>query len=238
MISQAAVFEAVRQKRPLGNQEPITSEDLWARVAEDMSDQPWKSLAIDLLDALRRDHEYAVEIFIRSDQRIQIQQLEGRYHAREIHARQKSEAARRPLSGQIVASTTPSWRTPRRWASCRRTRRSIWRALGAGLLAAHGSRSVRRPGPLAAEGGLSALAPAGKRGVGRQSQAFDPAEPRAPTSHVAARITSGAASGNATTMAATTTPTKTSPMLGPSLNRLSASSASARSAAARRAISS
>ena len=29
MISEAAVFEAVRQRRPLGDQEPITSQDLW-----------------------------------------------------------------------------------------------------------------------------------------------------------------------------------------------------------------
>ena len=103
MISEAAVFEAVRQRRPLGDQEPITSEDLWNRVAEDMSDQPWKSLAIDLLDALQRDHDHAVEGFIRSDQRIQMQQMQGRDHAREVHARQKSEAARRHLSGHIVA---------------------------------------------------------------------------------------------------------------------------------------
>jgi hypothetical protein len=49
-----------------------------------MSGKPYKSLAVDLLDLLRRDHEKAVDIFTRIDHRIHSQQLQGRDDQREI----------------------------------------------------------------------------------------------------------------------------------------------------------
>jgi hypothetical protein len=45
LISEAAVYEAERYRRALGDITPITQTDLWARVAEDMSQKPYKTLA-------------------------------------------------------------------------------------------------------------------------------------------------------------------------------------------------
>ena len=55
MISEAAVFEAVKTGRPLGDQEQITADQLWDRVAADMSEKPYKAIGVDLLTMLRRD---------------------------------------------------------------------------------------------------------------------------------------------------------------------------------------
>jgi hypothetical protein len=103
MISEAAVHEAVKTSRPLGDATPITETDLWARIATDMSHKPYKSLGIDLLRLLRRDHEKTVDLFTRIDHRVQTQQLQGRDLRREIHDRLRAEAVRRALSGQIDA---------------------------------------------------------------------------------------------------------------------------------------
>ena len=40
MISEAAVFEAVKTGRPLGDHERITADQLWDKVAADMSEKP------------------------------------------------------------------------------------------------------------------------------------------------------------------------------------------------------
>jgi AAA domain len=103
MISEAAVHEAVKVSRALGDATPITETDLWDRIATDMSEKPYKSLAIDLLGLLRRDLERTVDLFTRIDHRIQTQQIQGRDHRREIHHRLRAEAARRALSNQITA---------------------------------------------------------------------------------------------------------------------------------------
>ena len=106
MISEAATLEAVKTARPLGDQEPITLQHLWDNVAADMSEKPYKALAVDLLAMLRRDHEKAVDGFIRADLRLQTQRAAGRQHGREIHARLRTDAVRRALVGQINALTS------------------------------------------------------------------------------------------------------------------------------------
>jgi energy-coupling factor transporter ATP-binding protein EcfA2 len=103
MISEAAVHEAVKTARPLGDQAPITAKNLWDKVAADMSEKPYKALAMDLLNALRRDHEKAVDGFIRADHRLQTQMGAGRQHGREIRARLRTDIVRRTLAGQIEA---------------------------------------------------------------------------------------------------------------------------------------
>jgi TrwC relaxase/AAA domain len=103
MVSEAAVHEAVRTARPLGDDTPVTAEDLWERVAADMSEKPYKPLAVDLLGLLRRDHEKTVDLFTRIDHRIQSQQLQGRGHCREVRDRLRAEVIRRGLSDQIDA---------------------------------------------------------------------------------------------------------------------------------------
>jgi hypothetical protein len=103
MVSEAAVHEAVKTSRPLGDDKPVTIDDLWGQVAEDMSQKPYKSLGVDLLSQIRRDHEKAVDLFTRIDHRIQSQALQGRDHRREIRDRLRAEAIRRALAGQIDA---------------------------------------------------------------------------------------------------------------------------------------
>jgi hypothetical protein len=53
MISEAAVFEAVKTGRPLGYQEPITSDQLWDRVAADMSEKSRRGSADDVAEGPR-----------------------------------------------------------------------------------------------------------------------------------------------------------------------------------------
>jgi hypothetical protein len=103
MIAEAAVHEAVKTGRALGDANPVTAEDLWDRVAADMSEKPYKGLGVDLLTQIRWNHERAVDGFIRADLRLTNQRAEGREHAREIQARFRTEAVKRGLAGQIDA---------------------------------------------------------------------------------------------------------------------------------------
>ena len=64
VISEAAVYEAERRRQALGDITPITKQHLWTRATEDMSQKPYKSLGIDLLNAARSDREKAVDAFI------------------------------------------------------------------------------------------------------------------------------------------------------------------------------
>src|ERR1700740_3670757 len=64
IISEAAVYETERYRQALGDITPITPDDLWASVAEDMSRKPYKALGIALLAAAQRDREQAVDTFI------------------------------------------------------------------------------------------------------------------------------------------------------------------------------
>ena len=103
VIAEAAVFEAVKHSRALGDASPVTSEDLWDRVAEDMSRKPYKALGMDLVDGMRRQHEQVVEGFMQFEHRLQSQRAEGRRHGAEIRARLREEGARTALQKQIGA---------------------------------------------------------------------------------------------------------------------------------------
>ncbi|OJW19288.1 MAG: hypothetical protein BGO51_18075 [Rhodospirillales bacterium 69-11] len=70
-----------------------------------MSEKPYKSLATDLLGKIRRDHDAAADLLIRADIRLDAQRVAGRDHAREVHVRLRSDAARRGVAGQIAALT-------------------------------------------------------------------------------------------------------------------------------------
>ena len=63
MISEGALFEAERRRQALGDNTPITKENLWMRAAEDLSFKPYKALGIDLLAASQRDRERARDTF-------------------------------------------------------------------------------------------------------------------------------------------------------------------------------
>ena len=103
MISEAAVHEAEKRSRALGDATPITPEDLWKRIATDMSAKPYKALATDLTRAARRDRERAIDAFIRQGQLFQTWALAGRDVGREIRERLRAEAVRKVLARQVVA---------------------------------------------------------------------------------------------------------------------------------------
>ncbi len=102
IISEAATFEAVKRERALGDQEPITTGHLWERVAKDMSDKPYKSLAIDLIEAIKRGQAEEVDRFIRTEHRVFAQRAAGRDHADELRRRQRNAEVRAVLAKHIV----------------------------------------------------------------------------------------------------------------------------------------
>ena len=103
VISEAAVFEAVKHRRALGDISPVTTEDLWGRVAEDMSRKDYKPLGMDLATAARRSHEKVVDEFHRFEHHAQVLKDLGRHPGAEVRARTRETAVARTLATQIVA---------------------------------------------------------------------------------------------------------------------------------------
>jgi len=101
VISEAAAFEAVKRSRAVGDKEPITTGHLWEQVAKDMSDKPYKSLALDLVEAIERSQE-EVDRFIRTEHRVFAQRAAGRDHAGELRKRQRDAEVRAVLAKHIV----------------------------------------------------------------------------------------------------------------------------------------
>ncbi len=103
VISEAAVYEAERHRQALGDITPITKEDLWTRVAEDMSRKPYKSLGTDLLAAARRDRAWAVDTFIACNHALETAALDNPDFAREAAKRFRAQAINESLSRHLVA---------------------------------------------------------------------------------------------------------------------------------------
>ena len=103
MIAEAAVFEAVKYRRALGDLTPVTTDDLWARVAEDMSDKRYKALGMDLANGTRRSHEATIEAFMATDYRLDSMKAAGRKPGVEARTRIRAEADRKAVRKQIVA---------------------------------------------------------------------------------------------------------------------------------------
>lgn len=103
MISEAATFEAIKRGMALGDTTPIASEDLWARVALDLSQKPYKPLGSDLLAHVQQDREKAVDTFIRFEQTRQMAELQGRDPGRELRLRRQADAIRDSLPLHIAA---------------------------------------------------------------------------------------------------------------------------------------
>jgi hypothetical protein len=94
MISEAAVFDAEKRSRALGDAKPIESKDLWKRVAADMASKPYKSLALDLVEACRRTREQSIDSFIE----------QGRtFHRRPDDAKDPGRKARERMRSKIAA---------------------------------------------------------------------------------------------------------------------------------------
>ena len=78
VVSEAAVHEAEKRSRALGDAAPVTTDDLWARIGRDMSTKPYKALAIDLAKAARHDRDAAISGFIERSHRMEMVEKEGR----------------------------------------------------------------------------------------------------------------------------------------------------------------
>lgn len=103
MISEAATFEAIKRGMALGDNTPITSQDLWDKVAEDLSQKPYKALGSDLLAHMRQDRQKAIDTFIRFEQRVQLLEAQGRDPGRELRLQRQAEVTRDTLPLHIAA---------------------------------------------------------------------------------------------------------------------------------------
>ena len=103
MIAEGAVYESERRRQALGDITPITKDDLWARVAEDMAHKPYKALGIDLLNAGRWDREQAVDAFIDCHHTMEAAQMRhpeaGRDAVKRFRALAVNESLGRHLTG-------------------------------------------------------------------------------------------------------------------------------------------
>ncbi len=103
VVSEGAVYEAERHRQALGDITPITSEDLWARIAEDMARKPYKSLGSDLMTAARRDREVAIDTFIACHHAMETAQLDDPDVGRKIVQRVRAQAVNDSLGRHLVA---------------------------------------------------------------------------------------------------------------------------------------
>ena len=103
IISEAAVYETERYRQALGDITPITPDDLWARVAEDMSRKPYKALGIDLLAAARCDREQAIDTFIACRHALETAQLDNPHFGPEALKRLRALAINKTLSRHVAA---------------------------------------------------------------------------------------------------------------------------------------
>ena len=78
VVSEAAVHEAEKRSRALGDATPVTIEDIWKRIGRDMSTKPYKALAMDLARAARHDRDAAISGFIERSHRMEMIEKEGR----------------------------------------------------------------------------------------------------------------------------------------------------------------
>ena len=103
VIAEAAVYEAERHKQALGDITSITRDDLWARVAEDMSKKPYKSLATDLLNAARQNREDTVDTFIACSHAIEWAQVQNPEFGQAAVKRIRAEAVNEALGRHLTA---------------------------------------------------------------------------------------------------------------------------------------
>ena len=103
MVADGATFEAVRNKRAIGDLAPVTSEDLWDHVAAAMATKPYKALGMDLAALAREDRARAAETLMRVGHLAETMQAQGRSLGREIRMRQQADAVRQYLPKHIAA---------------------------------------------------------------------------------------------------------------------------------------
>jgi hypothetical protein len=102
MISEAALYEAERDRQALGDITPITREDLWTRAAADMSEKPYKTLAVDLLAAALKDREWGVDTFIACQHKLETARLDNPNFGRDAFRYLRSLAVNARLSPHLA----------------------------------------------------------------------------------------------------------------------------------------
>ncbi len=103
MISEGALFEAVKRSRALGDASPVTIPGLWHRATADMANKPYKALGMDLAATARAARDKAVDAFIGQSQRFQAMQAAGRDPGLDIRKQVQARAADRTLAGHTAA---------------------------------------------------------------------------------------------------------------------------------------
>lgn len=101
MIGEAGQFEAIRSKKAIGDQTPITSEDLWEQAGKDLSRATYKSLGMDLQATLQEQEAIARTRFIGADIRVQRQEVDGRNAAAERQEAKQAEEIRVTLAPRL-----------------------------------------------------------------------------------------------------------------------------------------
>lgn len=106
MISDGATFEAVRQKRALGDITPVTTEDLWDHVSEAMAQKPYKRLGMDLAaDAIKRQEE-VTSSFIRFGRKIEHMKASGQDFRKEALLRAEAKRLEAYVTSNQVSLDT------------------------------------------------------------------------------------------------------------------------------------
>ena len=103
LISDEATFEAVRHRRALGDQTPVTAQDMWDKVAGDMASKPYKALGMDLLQAAREDQDKAVRALMQDGLRVDRLEARGIDVGQEMRARAQAEAVRHAIPSLIAS---------------------------------------------------------------------------------------------------------------------------------------
>lgn len=101
LISEAGLFEAVRHARAIGDQSPITTEQLWQQAAKDMAYAPRKPLGLDLVEGVRKDVDAATDQWMQEEHRVHRQKASGRNHTREHRQRMADRELRTALAGKM-----------------------------------------------------------------------------------------------------------------------------------------
>ena len=103
VISEGALYEAEKHRQALGEMTPITTEDLWARAARDLSKKPYRALGIDLLKAGRQKRDRAVDIFIEANHALESAQLDDPQFGVKAFQRLRAAAADKQLERHLPA---------------------------------------------------------------------------------------------------------------------------------------
>ena len=103
MVSHAAVHEAEKRSRALGDPTPILEEDLWKRIGADMSFKPYKTLAIDLAPVQRQNAAASIASFLRQSHAIFTSKRDGIDVGLQTRQRLEEQNANEILSGQLAA---------------------------------------------------------------------------------------------------------------------------------------